>query len=293
MQKLQQSEATAAQRRIFFQAVDAGDGITAETGLTGTGWFSKNGAAPVASSGSIVELNATNMPGRYYIEGTAAELDTLGMIAFRFKTAACAEVVKEAQVVPYDPYDAVALGLSRLDADVSSRSSHNAAAAGTDAAGKILTTPANLITTEADGMVHADLKEWLGTAPLALVAQRLNVSVGAMAAAVLDAAAIAANAFTNAKFATDAINATGFAQAAADKVYGPGGATMAELPQGIPPATPRPDQAMMLIYMALRNRVQVTASELRIFNDALTIIAKKALTDDATTFQSEEMISGA
>lgn len=219
MQLLQQSEATAAQRRIFFQAVDATDGISAETAQTGTGFFSKNGAAPAASSGSITELSATNMPGRYYIEATAAEVDTLGIIEFRFKAAATAEVVVRAQVVPYDPYDAVALGLSRLNADITSRSSHTAAAAGTDAASKVLTTPANLIDTEADGMVHADLKEWLGVAPLALVAQRVDGSVGAMAANVLTAAAIAAAAITDTKFAANAIDANAFAQAAADKVW--------------------------------------------------------------------------
>ncbi len=69
-----------------------------------------------------------------------------------------------------------------------------------------------LIATESDGHAHADVKEWLGTVPLALVSQRVNVSVGAMAANVLTAAAIAANAITAAKIATDAI---GTAQVAA------------------------------------------------------------------------------
>lgn len=285
MQLFQQSEATAAQRRLFFQAVDATDGITAETGLTGTGWLSKNGAAPVATTASITEISATNMPGRYYIEFTAAEVNTLAIIEFRFKAAACAEVVKEAQVVPWDPYDVAALGLSRLDAAVSSRSSHSAAAAGTDAAGKVLATPANLIATEADGMVHADLKEWLGVAMNALVSGRVDGSVGAMAAAVLTAAAIAAN----------AIDANAFAQAAADKVFGSGGATLAELPQGIPPANPRPDQLLMLFYMALRDKTTVTKTspEASIFNDAGVKIAKQVLSDDGETFTRDEMISGA
>ena len=89
MQLFQQSSATAAQRRLFFQAVDATDGVTAETGLSGTGFISKNGATPAASA-SITEVNATNMPGRYYVELAQASLDTLGIIEFRFKAAACA-----------------------------------------------------------------------------------------------------------------------------------------------------------------------------------------------------------
>ena len=113
MQLIQQSESTAARRRIFFHAVDATDGITAETGLTGTGFISKNGATPIASA-SITQISATNMPGRYYVELTAAQVDTLGVLEFRFKTAACAEVFKEAQIVPWDPYDATRMGLTAL-----------------------------------------------------------------------------------------------------------------------------------------------------------------------------------
>lgn len=103
---------------------------------------------------------------------------------------------------------------------------------------------------ETDGMVHADLKEWLGVAPLALVAQRVNVSVGAMAAdtitasayavgaiaadafaaGAINAAAIATGAITNLTFAAGAIDAAAiaanaitsseFAQSAADLVWG-------------------------------------------------------------------------
>lgn len=114
MQLLQQSEGTAAQRRLFFQAVDATNGIDAETGLTGAGRISKNGAATAASSATITEIDSTNMPGRYFIELTAAEVDTLGIIVFRFKDAACAEVIVHAQVVPWDPYDAVRQGMTAL-----------------------------------------------------------------------------------------------------------------------------------------------------------------------------------
>lgn len=116
MQLIQISEGTAAQRRIFFHAVDATDGITAETGLTGTGFFSKNGATPAASSGSLVEVNATNMPGRYYIEATGTEINTVGIIEFRYKAAACAEVIARAQVVPWDPYSVTNMGLTDLTA---------------------------------------------------------------------------------------------------------------------------------------------------------------------------------
>lgn len=102
----QASEPTATKRRIFFQCVDATDGITPETGLTGAGRISKNGAATAATSANITEIDSTNMPGRYYIELTAAEVDTAGQVIFRYKNAACAEVIAQASVVSYDPYAA-------------------------------------------------------------------------------------------------------------------------------------------------------------------------------------------
>ena len=197
MQELQQSEATAAQRRIFFHAVDATDGIAAESALTGTGWFSKNGATPAASTASISEINATNMPGRYYIEATATELDTLGIIEFRYKAAACAEVIARAQVKPYDPYDAVRLGLTALP---------NAAA---EAAGGLYTrgTGAGQINQGANGMVDVNIEQWLDSVVNALIAGRVDGSVGAMAADVVTAAAVANGALDAATFAAGAFDA--------------------------------------------------------------------------------------
>jgi len=81
-------------------------------------------------------------------------------------------------------------------------------------------------------------------------------------------------------------------QGAADKVFGASGAALPELAQAIPAATPSPQAAMMLLYMALRNLDQVTATEKRITNDAGTVIAKKALTDDGATYTEAEMVSG-
>jgi hypothetical protein len=77
-------------------------------------------------------------------------------------------------------------------------------------------TSGRSFVVETDGMVHSDLKEWLGTAPLALVSQRVNTSVGAMAANVVTAAAIANAAIDAATFAAGAIDATAIATGAID-----------------------------------------------------------------------------
>jgi len=68
--------------------------------------------------------------------------------------------------------------------------------------------------------------------------------------------------------------------------------TVAELAQGIPTATPTIESAIMRIYMALRNEVTVTATSKGFTNDAGTVIWKKALSDDATTYTEAEGVSG-
>jgi len=62
-----------------------------------------------------------------------------------------------------------------------------------------------LIATESDGDAHADLKQWLGTAPNALQSGRVDSYVGAFASAVIDAAAIAADAIGASELAADAV----------------------------------------------------------------------------------------
>lgn len=198
-------------------------------------------------------------------------------------------------------------------------------------------TSGRSIQVETDGMVHADAKEWLGVAPNALASGRVDSSVGAMAAAVLTAAAIAADAITAAKVAadvhaeaadaiwdedieaahgTDATaglllrvlgavisnrtnNATldallGVADSASNDVPNQilAGDTLAELTQAAPDAVPTLAKALMLMYMALRNKLDITTSTMEIHNDAGTVITKKALTDDATTYSEAEAIAG-
>ena len=70
---------------------------------------------------------------------------------------------------------------------------------------------------------------------------------------------------------------------------------IAELSQGIPSATPSLRNATMLMYMALRNRLDVDTSGtdvLEIRNDAGTVIAKKEVTDDGSTYSEAKAESG-
>ncbi len=55
------------------------------------------------------------------------------------------------------------------------------------------------------------------------------------------------------------------------------------------PVTPNLRQAMMLLYMWLRNNSQSTATERRVLNDAGAEIADALMSDDGTTFQQGKL----
>lgn len=85
--KFQQSEGIAARRRWIIVLVQDADATAGLTGAIGQVYISKNGGTPALSTNSLVEVDAVNMPGHYYIELTQAELDTLGWISIVKKTA--------------------------------------------------------------------------------------------------------------------------------------------------------------------------------------------------------------
>ena len=71
--------------------------------------------------------------------------------------------------------------------------------------------------------------------------------------------------------------------------------TISELAQAQPAATPTLSSAVMLMYMALRNRLDIdtTSTDFKeIYNDAGTVIAKKTLTDDGTVYSEAKMATG-
>jgi hypothetical protein len=73
-------------------------------------------------------------------------------------------------------------------------------------------------------------------------------------------------------------------------------AAISELAQGVPSATPSIRTGIMLMYMALRNKLDVPTSAtdtLEIHNDAGTRIAQKLLTDDGSDYSEAKMTSGA
>ena len=60
--------------------------------------------------------------------------------------------------------------------------------------------------------------------------------------------------------------------------------TIADLSNGAPPAAPTLEEAVMYLYSALRNKIDVDAGFKEFYNDSATLIWKKALSDSGTNY---------
>ncbi len=222
------------------------------------------------SDGGFVEISSANMPGMYRLDLSDTIVATAGTVTLMLSGASgMAPLPIELQVVAVDLEDATSMGISRLDAAVTSRLASASYTAPLDAAG----------TRTAVGLASANLDTQL--APLAS-----GVPVASIAANAINAAAIATGALTATKFAAGAIDAAALATDAANEIAAAvGGRTMAEL-SGDPGATPTADQAAMLTFMAIRNK-RDTDSGLgtdEIHNSAGTVILTATISDAAGVF---------
>lgn len=148
------SESTAARRRIYFEVLNkvTGARVTGATGGLNVN-ISKNGASGAGATNTAVEVDATLLPGVYYIELTAAEVNTLGVYRLYITSTGMTQDAT-VNVVNWDPYDAVRSGMTALP---------NAAA---EAAGGLYTrgSGAGQINQNANGQVDARIVAWLSTA---------------------------------------------------------------------------------------------------------------------------------
>lgn len=120
---IKQSEATAARRTAYLFCVLQSDGTGPGTGEAGgTTQILKAGGTAFANSGTLTALGTT---GHYYLALPTADIDTIGPARLRYRNAGTVlETFADLLIVPWDPYNSGSLGLTQLDAAISSRSSH-------------------------------------------------------------------------------------------------------------------------------------------------------------------------
>lgn len=68
--------------------------------------------------------------------------------------------------------------------------------------------------------------------------------------------------------------------------------TLAELAQGQPAITPTLRDALMLLYMAMRNDLMESSSLMEIYNNAGVVITKAEMNDAAGEFTKSKFVSG-
>ena len=124
-------------RPIPFFVTSSTDHLSGITGGSPTVTISKNGAAFAAPSGAVGEVGN----GWYTLTPGGADVTTNGILLLHATASGADPSDLKCQVVAFNPYDAAALGLSRLDAAVSSRMATFA-------------LPANFSTLAVDGSGH-------------------------------------------------------------------------------------------------------------------------------------------
>lgn len=143
MLQIKQSTAVV---HIPFLMVDSTDHVTGKTGLTVTVTLSKNAAAFGAASGAVTEISG----GWYKLAANATDSNTLGALALH-ATATGADPTDFicANIVAYDPQDAVRAGLTAMP-NVASGSAGAIVTSGTGTAQ--LSTSSGLVTLA--GVTH-------------------------------------------------------------------------------------------------------------------------------------------
>lgn len=187
-------QSTASQEVPLGYFVDSTDGNTEETGLTIANtdiklW--KTGATTLANKNSGGATHISN--GIYYAVLDATDTDTLGPLVIFVHVTGALTVRLECVVLAANVYDSLIGGGDLLDVNVSQFGNSN----GTFASGRpeVNTTHVGG-TAQTAGDIIADTNDIQTRLPAALVGGRMDASVGAMAADVVTASAVAASAVT-------------------------------------------------------------------------------------------------
>lgn len=199
-----------ASQVVGVQMITAADGSAFTSTISVS--VTLDGGAQASGGGSVTHEGN----GYHTYLPTQAETNA-NIIGFTFTGSGAVPRTVLAQGVSFNPFDAAALGLTNLDATISSRLSTAGYTAPLDAAGTraALGLASANVDTQLSG-IQSDTNDIQTRLPASLVSGRMDASVGAMGTGVLTATAIAADAITAAKVAADVTTEiqTGLATAA-------------------------------------------------------------------------------
>ena len=274
-----QRKAGTTTHPILFRMVLTSDHLSDATGKSPAVTISKDGAAFGAAAGAVTELSS----GWYALAGHATDRDTVGPFLIHATASATDPVNLEYEFVSYDPFaDVTTAKLAFLDAAISSNSLALHSGTAQDGAAGTITLASGASATNSL-YVGETVMIYGGTG--AGQSRVITAYVGSSKVATVDH-----NWTTNPdSTSTYRVLATS-ANGAANVLLA---TTLAELAQGAPAATPAVKDALMLLYMALRNEVTEDGSFMTLSNDAGTVIAKAPTSDANGVTTRGEFITGA
>lgn len=273
--------------------VDSTDGASAETGLSiaqGDIQISKDGGAFAQTSASPTTTHDAD--GWYQCPLTATDTDTLGPLTVQVNVSGALPVWEHFMVVPANVYDSIVDGSDNLEVDSVAVSGDSTAAdnleADYDGTGYNKSNSTIGTTTTNTDMVSA--------APTAAaVRAEIDSNSTQLAAILTDTGTTLDGKLDTIDGIVDQIlvdtdtTIPGLIAALNDISAGDvTGSTMTELSSD-PGASPTMAQAIALLYMAVRNKLDVTSSAKEIHNNAGSVVFTKALTDDGTTYSEGKM----
>ena len=292
------AELSADKTVVFGPVLDA-DGVAFTTEVVGSVKISKNGAAEAALDGAatLTHLSA----GVYRLLLKAADISAVGEVTVYLSNTTYAAQPVRLNVLPVKVYNSVVAGSDNLEVDViqllgtawltpgvadtpdvnakllgaapvTATTSVTFAAASTVA---YTTGPVGSVTNNVGGSVGSVTGDTKQTADVATLIT--TVGVAGLGLSDLGGMSTAMKAEVNVEVA-DVIKTD----------------TIADLAQGLPPATPTFEEAVMYLYSALRNSgiADKTAGEKQFHNDAGTLIWKKAVTKTATDYTEAKGVTG-
>lgn len=299
-------QSTASQEVPLGYFVDSTDGNTEETALSIANtdikiW--KTGATTLANKNSGGATHISN--GVYYAVLDATDTDTIGSLVIFVHVSGALSVRVECVVLDEAIYDQMFGTTAFATAEAVADAVWNEATTGHTTSG----TFGEQCATDIDAILVDTGTTLDGRLPAALVSGRIDASVGAMAANVLTATAINADAITAAKVAADvtteiqsglataasiaALNNLSAAQVNAEVVDALATDTYAEPGQGTPAATTSLAAKINYLYKNWRNRKTQTSTTWSLYNDdATTVDQKSTVADDGTTGSKTEVTTG-
>ncbi len=144
-------QSTTAYPLVFFMT-DSADHLAGKAGLTCTVKISKAGATGVSPSGSVTQIDSTNLPGWYQVAGNETDTDTLGPLILHATASGADATDMIYEVVAFDPQDSVRLGLTGL-ANAAPGAAGGLFIAGTNAATTVTTSFTTTFTGNLTGSI--------------------------------------------------------------------------------------------------------------------------------------------